>query len=39
VKDLRKQFKFVGDMGAYHFLWIVSEEVPPYEEWIKRNAL
>jgi DNA-3-methyladenine glycosylase I len=38
VKDLRKQFKFVGDMGAYHFLWIVSEEVPPYEEWIKRDA-
>ncbi|MEE9202643.1 MAG: DNA-3-methyladenine glycosylase I [Dehalococcoidia bacterium] len=33
VKDLRKQFKFLGDMGAYHFLWVVSEEVPSYEEW------
>lgn len=35
VKDLRKQFKFLGDMGAYHFLWVVNEEVPPYEEWSK----
>jgi 3-methyladenine DNA glycosylase Tag len=33
VKDLRKQFKFLGDMGAYYFLWVVSEEVPSYEEW------
>lgn len=33
VKDLRKQFKFLGDMGCYHFLWVVGEEVPPYEEW------
>ena len=33
VKDLRKQFKFLGQMGAYHFLWVVGEEVPPYEEW------
>ena len=33
VKDMRKQFKFIGDMGAYHFLWVVSESVPPYEEW------
>ena len=30
VKDLRKQFKFLGDMGAYHFLYVVGEEVPPY---------
>lgn len=33
VKDLRKQFRFLGDMGCYHFLWVVSEEVPPYEDW------
>ena len=38
VKDLRKQFKFLGDMGAYHFLWVVSEEVPSYEEWSQRGA-
>lgn len=33
VKDLRKQFKFLGDMGAYHFLWVVNEEVPSYDTW------
>ena len=33
VKDLRKQFKFLGDMGSYHFLWVVKEEVPSYEDW------
>ena len=33
VKDLRKQFKFLGDSGAYRFLWIVGEQVPPYREW------
>jgi 3-methyladenine DNA glycosylase Tag len=33
VKDLRKRFKFLGDMGCYYFLWVVSEEVPSYEDW------
>ena len=33
VGDLRKQFKFLGDMGAYVWLYIVGEEVPPHEEW------
>jgi 3-methyladenine DNA glycosylase Tag len=33
VKDLRKQFKFLGEMGCYYFLWVVSEAVPSYEEW------
>ena len=33
VKDLKSKFKFLGDMGAYHFLWVVGEEVPPWEEW------
>jgi len=33
VTDLRKQFRFVGDMGAYHFLYVVNEEVPSYEAW------
>ena len=31
--DLRRRFRFLGDLGAYHFLWVVSEEVPPYELW------
>lgn len=33
VKDLRKQFKFLGDMGSFHFLYVVGEEVPSYEQW------
>ena len=37
VKDLRKRFKFLGDMGCYHFLYVVGEQVPSYEEWCARN--
>ena len=33
TKDLRKQFKFLGDMGSYHFLWTVGEKVPDWETW------
>ncbi len=33
ARDIRKQFKFMGDSGIYYFLWVVNEEVPPYEEW------
>ena len=34
VADLRKQFKFLGDMGTYFFLFAVGEEVPSHEEWM-----
>lgn len=37
IKDLRKRFKFLGDMGCYHFLYVVGEQVPSYEEWCARN--
>ena len=33
VKDMRKRFKFLGDSGAFHFLYVVGEEVPSYEDW------
>ncbi len=33
VKDLRKRFKFLGEMGCYYYLYVVGEEVPPHEEW------
>ena len=39
VKDLHQQFKFLGDMGAYHFLWVVGEEVPSYEEWCASRGI
>jgi len=38
VTDLKKRFKFVGDMGAYYFLHVVGEEVPPHEEVMSRVA-
>ena len=38
VKDLRKQFKFLGEMGCYLFHYVVGEEVPPYEEWSARRG-
>ena len=33
VKDLRKQFKFLGEMGCYYYLYVVGEEVPDHEDW------
>jgi 3-methyladenine DNA glycosylase Tag len=30
--DLVKRFKFLGKMGAYYFLYVVGEPVPPHEE-------
>jgi DNA-3-methyladenine glycosylase I len=37
VIDLKRQFRFIGDSGAYHFLWSVGEPTPPHDEW--RGAL
>jgi 3-methyladenine DNA glycosylase Tag len=34
VADLKREFRFVGDSGAYHFLYIVNEPVPVHEEWM-----
>jgi 3-methyladenine DNA glycosylase Tag len=33
VADLKRQFRFLGDTGAYYFLYVVGEWVPPHEEW------
>ena len=33
LQSIRKEFKYMGDSGTYHFLYTVGEEVPPYEEW------
>jgi 3-methyladenine DNA glycosylase Tag len=32
-KELRKRFKFLGDFGAYYFLYVVGEDVPPHDEF------
>jgi len=34
--DLVKRFKFLGNMGAFHFLYVVREAVPDYHEWAAR---
>jgi len=34
VADMKKRFKFVGELSAYYFLYRVGEKVPPYEKWI-----
>jgi 3-methyladenine DNA glycosylase Tag len=31
--DLKRQFRFIGDFGAFYFLYVVGEEVPPHDEW------
>jgi hypothetical protein len=35
--DLVKRFKYLGQMGAYYFLYVVGEPVPPHEEWMSRH--
>jgi DNA-3-methyladenine glycosylase I len=34
VAALRGEFRFLGDMGAYYFLYVVGEKVPTHEEWM-----
>lgn len=39
VKDLRKRFKFLGDTGAYFFLYVVGEEVPDHAMWSRSRGI
>jgi 3-methyladenine DNA glycosylase Tag len=32
--DMRKRFKYMGELSVYYFLFRVKEPVPPFEEWI-----
>jgi DNA-3-methyladenine glycosylase I len=36
--DLVRRFKFLGDTGAYFFLYVMGEQVPPHEEWMSRHG-
>ena len=38
VGALRGEFRFLGDTGAYYFLYVVGERVPPHEEWMKAHG-
>ena len=37
VADMKKRFKFLGDSGIYHFLYVVREPVPSWESWMKHH--
>jgi 3-methyladenine DNA glycosylase Tag len=32
--DLVKRFKFLGNLGAYWFLYVVGEQTPSHDEWM-----
>jgi 3-methyladenine DNA glycosylase Tag len=33
--DMKRRFKFFGELNVYYFLFRVKEPVPPFEEWVK----
>jgi hypothetical protein len=33
LNAIRKDFKFMGPMGIYYFLYVVQEAVPEHEEF------
>ncbi len=37
LKDVRKQFKYMGDTGAYYWLYVLGEDVPDYSEFCNRG--
>ncbi len=37
VAALRGEFRFLGDLGAYYFLYVVGENVPTHDEWMKTH--
>jgi len=37
VAGLRREFRFLGDNGAYLFLWTVAYPVPPHGEWFEAH--
>ncbi len=39
ASDLKKRFKFIGDSGAYHFLWTVKHPVPEWHAWAKAHGM
>ena len=37
--DFCKRFKFIGDFGAFYFLYVVGEDVPEYNDWRRSRGL
>ena len=38
VADLRRNFRFLGESGAYFFLYAVDQPVPRHEEWMAAHG-
>ncbi|MBP37945.1 MAG: DNA-3-methyladenine glycosylase I [Dehalococcoidia bacterium] len=38
VKNLRKEFKFMGEMGCYYWLYVVGEDVPDHDQFETEQA-
>jgi len=39
VAGLRGNFRWLGDTGAYYFLYVVGEPTPSHEDWMKVHPL
>ena len=39
TRDLHKNFKYLGEMGSYYFLWVVGEKIPSWEEFSAAHGL
>ena len=37
LKDVRKQFKYMGDTGTYFWFYVLGEDVPDYGEFCSRG--
>ena len=37
LKDVRKQFRYMGETGTYYWLYVLGEEVPDYAEFCARR--
>lgn len=37
IKDVRKQFKYMGDIGTYYWLYVAGEDVPSWDEFCSRG--
>ncbi|HEY5113158.1 MAG TPA: DNA-3-methyladenine glycosylase I [Coriobacteriia bacterium] len=34
ARDMRSRFRFLGETGIYHFLYVVGEDVPDHDDWM-----
>lgn len=37
--ELRRRYRFLGDTGAYYFLYLVGERVPHHDAWARSRGI